>query len=217
MAIRPKSTGRSPDGAAGSDRRARRPSNRVVDRRRQSSVAARLASNSVPNSGVASDGGHVARRTISDESARTGARDSTRRASPVSAPGERVLLARVVRADEHVRPDARLGPVAEPRPRPRDALARPRPTARSAASQPYAPSGTSTRTASSSASSRARYGAQLSRSDGSRLVRRRCAPDRGRDVGVAQLQPVTDARPSAGSRAPPRAARRTGSRRTRRR
>ena len=50
---------------------------------------------------------------------------------------ERVLLARVVRADEDVPPDPRLRPVPEPRPRPRDASSPARAaTVRNAASQP---------------------------------------------------------------------------------
>ena len=59
--------------------------------------------------------------------------------------GERVLLARVVRAEERVRPDARLRAVPEPRPRPRTSWPSAA-SARSAASQPNAPSATTTRT-----------------------------------------------------------------------
>ena len=76
--------------------------------------------------------------------------------------GERVLLARVVGAEQDVRSECSLRAVAEARLRSRSkpAVA----SARSAASHPKAPSATMTRTSVSSASSRTRNGAQVSRS-----------------------------------------------------
>ena len=90
---------------------------------------------------------------------------------PRQLAGERVLLARVVRADEHVRPDPRLRPVAEPRPWPRHRLLaghrRDRPQRRLPAvgaerhEHPHR--------ARAAPARGARNGAQLSRSDGSGL------------------------------------------------
>ena len=89
----------------------------------------------------------------------------------VRTPGEGVLLAGVVGAQERVRADLRLRAVAEPRPGAR--CRRPGPSAASArsdASQPMAPSETMTRSSVSSWSSRTRYGRQVACSAGVGLL-----------------------------------------------
>ena len=95
-----------------------------------------------------------------------------------------------------VRPDARLRPVAEPRPRPRVVAASPR---RSPATPPPSRTrraATSTRTSREQRELPGEERRAVVALRGEWLVRRRRAADRGRDVGVAELEPVV--RPPAG-------------------
>ena len=126
---------------------------------------------------------------------------------------ERVLLARVERADERVGADRRLRRVAEPRLRLRGRMAAPR-TAR-AAPRPTrtTPRQTITRTRVSSASSSHQIRNALVALDRGRLVGRRRAAHDGADVRAVELEPVAgvNARP-ADSRGPPGAAPRRATR-----
>ena len=135
--------------------------------------------------------------------------------------GERVLLARVERADDGDAAARRL------RARARTAAAAPaarRPGARPRAASPRSPRSRTRRArrspapACSSCSSRTRYGMHASRSCGRRLVRRRRAADGRGDVGVVQLAGRRRRGPTRpGSRSRCGAATRRGSRPTGRR
>ena len=94
----------------------------------------------------------------------------------------------MVATDQRVPVDLDLGAVPEFR-RGRGTARSRAASTRSVASQANDPSATITRSDSSRPISRTRYGRQLSRSR-SRLVGRRSAPHRGRDVAPAQTQPV---------------------------
>ena len=131
--------------------------------------------------------------------------------------GERVLLARVEAAEEHVRPDLRLGAVPEPRARPRDRAPAP-PSARRTPSQANAPSATIDAEPVEQPRAPGRGTAGSGRAPpASACSRAARTVDRG-DVGAASARGRRRAPPtSAGSRTRSDAATRTGSRRCGRR